>query len=158
MKSLVSAALAALLFAGAAFAAAESVAVVVKKTSIRRDRQFSAPTLVEAQLGDAFSVVAREKGWVRVGTPSGEGWLHGSAVAARKALASSRAPAGGQSDDRDIAAAGKGFNPQVESEYRKQHPEANYAAVDRMEKLDATDAAVASFARDGRLGPRGAGR
>jgi len=158
MKPFLTAVLAALLVAGAAAAATESVTVIVKKTSIRRDRQFYAPTIAEADLGASFGVLAREKGWVKVGTKAGEGWLHESAVSAKKLTASSAAPTGGASDDRDIAAASKGFNPQVENEYRKQNPEANFAAVDRMEKLGASDAAVASFLRDGNLSPREAGK
>ena len=158
MKRFLYAALAALLFAGAAYAAAETVTVIVKKTSVRRDRQFYAATIAEAELGDAFTVLAREKGWVKVGTKSGEGWLHESAVTAKKVVASSQGPSGGKVDAGDVALAGKGFNPQVESEYRKKNPQADFAAVDRMEKLGASEKAVAAFLSDGNLQPRGAGK
>ena len=60
--------LAAILVAGVAVAATETVTVIVKKASIRRDRQFYAPTLAEGHLGESFRVQAREKGWVKVGT------------------------------------------------------------------------------------------
>lgn len=152
------AALAAVIFAASAFAAAETVTVIVRKTSIRRDRQFYAPTVAEAGLGDSFSVLAREKGWVRVGTGAGEGWLHESAVTAKKVVASTQGPAGGTVDAEDVALAGKGFNPQVESEYRRKNPQANFAAVDRMEKLGASDQAVAAFLSEGNLRPRGTGK
>jgi hypothetical protein len=150
--------LAALLFAGAAAIAAETVTVIVKKTSVRRDRQFYAPTVAEATLGEAFAVLAREKGWVKVGTGAGEGWLHESAVTAKKVAASAQAPAGGKVDAQDVALAGKGFNPQVESEYRKKNPQADFAAVDRMERLGASEKAVAAFLGEGNLQPRGAGK
>lgn len=149
--------LAALLLAGAAIAA-ETVTVAVMKTSVRRDRQFYAPTVAEAALGDVFTVLAREKGWVKVGTASGEGWLHESAVTAKKVVASSQAPAGGKVDAQDVALAGKGFTPQVESEYRRKNPQADFAAVDRMEKLGAGEKAVAAFMGEGNLQPRVAGR
>jgi hypothetical protein len=149
--------LAALLLASAA-AAAETVTVIVKKTSIRRDRQFYAPTVAEAALGDSFTVLAREKGWVKVNAGAGEGWLHESAVTAKKVAASAQGPAGGTVDAQDVALAGKGFNPQVESEYRKKNPQADFAAVDRMEKLGAGDKAVAAFLSEGHLQPRGAGK
>jgi hypothetical protein len=149
---------AALLAAGAAVAATETVTVVVRRTSIRRDRQFYAATVAEADFGDAFAVLAREKGWVRVGTNSGEGWLHESAVTARKVAASSQGPAGGKVAAEDVALAGKGFTPQVESEYRRKNPQADFAAVDRMEQLGASESAVASFLGEGNLQPRGAGK
>jgi hypothetical protein len=158
VKRLLNVAAAVLLLAGVAAAATETVTVVVKKTSIRRDRQFYAPTIAEAKLGDAFAVEAREKGWVKVGTAAGTGWLHESAVTSKKVVASSQGPAGGKTDERDVAAAGKGFNPQVESEYRSKNPEANYDAVDRMEKLGASEKAVEAFVREGDLQPRGAGK
>lgn len=163
MKRIQAAALAAILLGGAALsavAATESatVTVVVKKTSIRSARQFYAPTIAEAALGDSFGMLAREKGWVKVGTKAGEGWLHESAITSKKIVVSAKGPTGDRADDRDIAAAGKGFNPQVESEYRKSNPTANYAAVDRMEKLVASDKTVEDFVRDGNLQPRGAGK
>ena len=158
MKRLSVVLLAVLLSAGAALAAAETVTVTVRKTSIRRDRQFYAPTVAEAALGDSFTVLAREKGWVRVGTGAGEGWLHESAVTAKKIAVSSQPAGGGKVDTQDVALAGKGFNPQVESEYRKTNPRADYAAVDRMEQLSASERAVASFLSDGNLQPRGTGR
>jgi len=141
-----------------AAAATETVTVIVKKASIRRDHQFYAPTLTEGSLGDSFAVQAHEKGWVKVGTKAGDGWLHESAVTAKKVAASSGGATGGAVDDRDVANASKGFNPQVEDQYRKKNPTANYAAVDRMEKLGASDAAVESFVRDGNIRPRGAGK
>ena len=158
MKRFLPAVFAALLVAGVAAAATETVTVIVKKAAIRRDRQFYAPTLTEGRLGDSFAVQAREKGWVKVGTKAGEGWLHESSVTARKVAASSGGAGGGAVDDRDVANASKGFNPQVEDQYRKKNPTANYAAVDRMEKLGTSDAAVESFVRDGSIQPRGAGK
>jgi hypothetical protein len=157
MKRFLPAVFAALLVAGAA-AATETVTVIVKKASIRRDRQFYAPTLAEGRLGESFPVQAREQGWVKVGMKTSAGWLHESAVSAKKVAASSAGPAGGGVDDRDVASASKGFNPQVEDQYRKRNPTANYAAVDRMETLGTSDAAVESFVRDGGIQPRGAGK
>jgi len=158
MKRFLPAVFAALLVAGVAAAATETVTVIVKKASIRRDHQFYAPTLAEGHLGDSFGVQAREQGWVKVGTATGAGWLHESSVTAKKVAASSAGAAGGRVDDRDVANASKGFNPQVEDQYRKKNPTANYVAVDRMEKLETGDAAVESFVRDGNIQPRGAGK
>ena len=158
MRRLVCILLGALLLAGSALAAAETVTVIVRKTSIRRDRQFYAPTVAEADLGASFTVLAREKGWVKVGVGSGEGWLHESAVTEKKIAASSQGPAGGKVDAQDVALAGKGFNPQVESEYRKKNPQADFTAVDRMERLGASEKAVAAFVSDGNLRQRGSGQ
>ena len=158
MKRFLPAVFAALLVAGVAAAATETVTVIVKKASIRRDRQFYAPTIAEARLGESFNVQERGSGWVKVGTKAGEGWLHESSVTAKKVEVSSAGPAGGKVDDRDVANASKGFNPQVESEYRKKNPTANFAAVDQMEKFEVNYAALESFVREGKIQPRGAGK
>jgi len=158
MKRFLPAVFAALLVAGVAAAATETVTVIVKKAAIRRDRQFYAPALAVGSLGESFTVQAREQGWVKVGTKTGAGWVHESAVTAKKVAVSTAGAAGGTVDDRDIANASKGFNPQVEDQYRKKNPTANYAAVDRMEQLGTSDAAVESFVRDGKVQPRGAGK
>lgn len=158
MKRFMPVVLAMVLAAGVAVAATETVTVIVKKTAIRGDRQFYAPSIAEAEFGDAFSVLERQKGWIKVGAKSGAGWLHESAVTARKVVASAKGPAGGNVADEDVALAGKGFNPQVESEYKKKNPEANYAAVDRLEKIAVDENALEAFGRDGNLQPRGAGQ
>ena len=158
MKRLLTAVLAAMLATGVAFAATQTVTVIVKKASIRRDRQFYAPTIAEALLGESFKVQERGSGWVKVGTKSGDGWLHETAVTVKKVAASSAAPAGGTVDERDVANASKGFTPQVESAYRQKNPTANFAAVDRMEKLEVSDSAVQAFVAAGNIEPRGAGK
>ena len=76
----------------------------------------------------------------------------------KKVAASSGGATAGKVDERDVANAAKGFNPQVENEYRKKNPTANFAAVDRMEKLGTSDAAAVAFVRDGHIQPRGAGK
>jgi len=150
-----------LLCAGLAVAASgtspETVGVVVKKTAIRKDRQFYAPAVAEAVFGDRLTVLDREKDWVQVKSGPATGWVHATAVTEKTVKASGAAAASGVSSE-DITLAGKGFNSQVESEYRKKNPGANFAAVDRMEKLGASEQEIAAFARAGELEPRGGGR
>jgi len=144
--------------AGAAPAPAEAVTVVVRATSIRKDRQFYAPALGQASYGDRLAVLGKEGDWVHVRAGSLTGWVHASAVTEKTVKAEARAPSAAAQSDEDVALAGKGFNPQVEKEYRKQNPEANYAAVDRMEKLTVSEKDVAAFLREGHLTPRGGER
>ena len=68
-RPLLVACLAIVLSAAAVPAAGETVFVAVKKVSIRKDRQFYAPTVAEAVFRDRLVVLAREKDWVRVRSP-----------------------------------------------------------------------------------------
>jgi hypothetical protein len=149
--------LAVLLSAGAAFAASERVFVTVKKASIRRDRQFYAPTVAEAVYRDQLVVLARDKEWVRVAFKGVEGWVHVSATAARAVSVTATEATGGVSQD-DVAFASKGFDSTVEQEYRKGKPQANFAGVDRMEQLTTSEKTLADFRTTGNLRPRGGAR
>jgi uncharacterized protein YraI len=144
----------ALLLPAAAFAAQETIFVTVKKISIRKDRQFYAPTVAEAVFRDRLGVLAREPGWVRVSFKGFEGWVHVSATAAQAVSVTSKDATGGVSQD-DVAFASKGFDSSVEREYSKGKPQANFAGVDRMEQLTASEATLADFRKSGNLRERG---
>ena len=57
----------------------------------------------------------------------------------------------------EVALAGKGFNPEVEAEYKKD-PTLNYAAVDAMEAHVVQPAALSSFIAQGGLTVEGGAR
>ena len=153
-KAFVIAVLAMLLAPSAAPAAPETIFVTVRKVSIRRDRQYYAPTVAEAAFRDKLVVLAREKDWVRVSFNGAEGWVHVSATAAQAVSVSAKDATGGVSQD-DVAFASKGFDATVEREYSKGKPQANFAAVDRMEQLTASEATLADFRKAGNLQARG---
>lgn len=146
-------ALAVLFAASAALAAPETISVTVKKASIRKDRQYYAPAVAEAAFRDKLVVLAREKGWVRVSFGGIEGWVHGSAAAARAVSVTAKDVTGGVSQD-DVAFASKGFDAAVEREYSKKKPDANFAAVDRMEQFTVSEKTLADFRQAGNLRPR----
>jgi hypothetical protein len=142
------------LLAATAVPAAETVYVTVKKVSLRKDRQFYAPTVAEAVFRDRLVVLARQKDWVRVKFSGVEGWVHVSATAATAVSVSAKAATGGVSQD-DVAFASKGFDAKVEREYSKSKPQANFAGVDRMEQNTVSAKTLAEFRQSGNLRPRG---
>ncbi len=153
-KPLLIAFLVMLLGSTAARAAQEKIFVTVKATSIRRDRQFYAPTVASAVFRDPLLVLAREKDWIRVRAKGVEGWIHASATAATAVSVSAKEAAVGVSEG-DVAFASKGFDAAVEREYAKGKSQANFAGVDRMEKLATSESALAEFKRAGNLRARG---
>jgi len=142
------------LSATAVLAAAETIFVTVKKISIRKDRQFYAPSVAEAVFRDQLVVLAREKDWVRVRFKGLEGWVHVSATAAKAVSVTAKDATGGVSQD-DVAFASKGFDSSVEREYSKSKPQANFADVDRMEQLTVSEKALTDFRQAGNLRLRG---
>jgi hypothetical protein len=53
----------------------------------------------------------------------------------------------------EVALAGKGFTPEVESAYRQKHPEMKFAQVDQVEAFKVDDAQLNAFIREGGLNP-----
>lgn len=153
-KPLFIACLATFLAATAALAAPETVFVTVKRTSIRKDKQFYAPTVTAAVFRNQLDVLAREKDWVRVRFNGIEGWIHSSAIAVKAASVTAKDATIGISQD-DVAFASKGFDTAVEREYRKGQLQANFAAVDLMEQFTVSEKYLADFRRAGKLQARG---
>lgn len=58
-----------------------------------------------------------------------------------------------QTSSDEVALAGKGFTPEVESGYRAKHPEMDFAQVDKIETLKVDSAALQAFIKEGDLKP-----
>lgn len=140
-----------LLLAAAALAAsavlAATVTVLVQETKVRKRPQFFAPAVATAKLGDSFDATGPASGWYKTDS----GWLHESAVTAKKVRVDASASAGGGASAEEVTLAGKGFNAQVEQSYGAKHPEADFAGVGRMEERGVPDAEVLRFLRAGGL-------
>jgi hypothetical protein len=142
---------AALLFAAAA-ASAATVTVLVEETTLRRRPQFYAPAAGTARLGQSFESSGEENGWHK--TPSG--YVHASAVSAKKVKLSAGSTVGGGASAEEITLAGKGFNAQVEKSYGAKNSGANFPAVNAMEKRAVSEGAMREFLKAGALLPGGA--
>lgn len=104
---------------------------------------------IESQVGD----------WYKVNYQGKNGWLNSHAFLTLPA--SSKFSLSGllfgtpvkQTSSDEVALAGKGFTPEVESSYRAQHPEMNYALVDRIESHRVAPATLQAFIKEGDLKP-----
>jgi hypothetical protein len=164
--------LAGAVFVGAVLAAVATVAVKVKQTSLRSDHQFFSPSLATVSFTERLEVLGEAQGWYRVQYGTVTGWVHSSAVseagagrgAAPGALSgvgsaldvlAGRAPepasaSKGYTED-EVALAGKGFNRNVEEQYRTRYPRADFSAVDKLERLQADSEEIRQFASAGHL-------
>ena len=124
------------LLAGTAWAATEMMSVQVKKAQLRAKPQFMSKVLVSYDYGDRVRVTGEQGPWRSAAGPDGkEGWLHVSALSAKKiVLSSGRSRASVSASREEMTLAGKGFNEAVEKAYRSAHSSAGYKAVDQVEK------------------------
>jgi len=139
---------------------AESVIVKIQTTNVRQEPKFYAVSLATVQAGGSLEKLAEKEGWIQVRTADGvTGWIHSSAVETKKfTLTGIDGNMKTEASASEVALASKGFNKSVEENYKARHAEANYAAVDLMERFKVTPAAVAEFLKKGRLGEFGGAR
>lgn len=141
-----------LVLASAGIASAETLSVVTKENAIRETCRFFAPVKIKVSYGDKLEVTAREGDWVKVKFKSAAGCIHSGAVTERKlSLTGVEGQSGTSATSDEVALAGKGFNPQVEAAYRRNHPELDFQKVNSIQGYRVPDDQVRNFLRNGGL-------
>jgi len=129
--------------------------VQVQTGQLRATPTFLGKVVTAVAYGTAVDVLQTKGDWMQVRTAQGQvGWMHKSALTTRKVSLSSgatTAKAGASSDE--LALAGKGFNSDVEREYKAKNKNLNFAAVDQMEKLKIPAAEMQAFLLAGGVKP-----
>lgn len=110
--------------------------VQVRSTPLRQSPSFLGAPLADLQYGDRVQPEREQGSWVQV-RADGEtvGWVHGSALTRQRVrLIAGEEDAAVTATGDEIAIAGKGFNEQVESEFKAGGSPADYTWVDRAEQ------------------------
>ena len=82
--------------------------------------------------------------------------MHSSAITSKKIVMKAGAQNVEQAASSDeIALAGKGFNADVEREFKAKRKDVNYAWIDQMEKIVVSQAQMQEFVEAGSLSPEG---
>jgi len=136
---------------------AETLTVKVQSTSLRSSPKFYASSVQALRAGDKVEKISTQDGWIQVRTAGGVvGWVHSSAVTVPKFdLMATNQGLKTQASAGEIALAGKGFNKQVEENYRAKHGELSFVWVEKMLQIKISAAQVEEFLKKGRLGEFG---
>ncbi len=138
-----------------AAAAPTRMNVQVQSGQVRVTPTFLGKILVTVPYGVSVEVLKQQGDWMQVKTLQGQtGWMHKSALTTKKismSAGTTTAKTGASSDE--LALAGKGFNAQVESEYKAKNKNLNFAAVDRMEKIKIAPPEMQTFLAAGGVKP-----
>jgi len=135
------------------------LSVQVQNGQLRAAPSFLGSVLVVAPYGASVAVVGQQGDWIRVRTDQGqEGWMHQSSLT-RKRIVMSAGGATAQTgaSSEELALAGKGFNADVEQQFKRQNPNLNFAAVNRMEQIKVTPAEMRAFLQAGDVHPPAGG-
>ena len=139
----------------AATAGAEQMSVQVKNGQLRDKPAFLGKLLGPVAYGDRVTVVQKQGEWVDVTSPSGaSGWIHQSALTPKRVVLNAgaqdvRAAASGE----ELALASKGFNSDVEADFKSKNRNIDFTWIDRMEKIKVSAQDAQSFLHEGGVTP-----
>ena len=149
-----------LLLSALALAAAGVMSIQVRTGKLRARPSFLGQVIASVAYGDRVSVLDEKGGWIQIRTSDGRtGWIHQSALTTKKvALKAGDADVATGASGSELALAGKGFNDEVEAEFRSENPDLDYTWVDRMETFRITPEQARRFLAEGKVAGKGGAR
>lgn len=131
----------------------DTLIVTRKQTKLRAQKRVFAPGVQDLVEGDKLEFLAKDGAWISARYQQTTGWLHGSDVSERKDVRLSGQGVRETYTAAETGAAKKGFNPQVERQYRLDNPALNaaFARVDELEKLRVDENELRTFLQQGGL-------
>lgn len=133
---------------------AQSSRAVQSTQQLYAEPNFSAGSLGSVPQGSEVQILQQSGDWFQVQYQGQQGWLPQTAFPAGKKFEMSnllKGKAVQESKTDEVALAGKGFTPAIEADYRKNHPNLNFAQVDQVEKFEVSPAQLQTFQREGGL-------
>ncbi|HPC19463.1 MAG TPA: SH3 domain-containing protein [Kiritimatiellia bacterium] len=133
--------------------AAREMSVQVREGQLRNRASFLGTVTGTVAYGDRVTVNQTQAGWCEVASAAGvSGWIHESALTPKRVVMSAaagdvRSGASGE----EIALAGKGFNKEVEAEYKSQNKNLDYTWIDWMGRQIVPEAQIVQFLKQGGL-------
>lgn len=144
------------LVAVSAFSAQDNMmSVQVKDAPVRETPAFAGKIVGSLAYGDRVTVLETRGAWNKVSLSGGTaGWLHSSALSAKKIVLKAgqeQAQVGASGDE--LALAGKGFNSDVEAQFKSKHKDIDFSVIDKMEKIKISTSEMQAFLTEGGVAP-----
>jgi uncharacterized protein YgiM (DUF1202 family) len=151
------AALAALWLQVADAASQQTMSVQVKSGQVRAQPNYLAKVTGTLAYGDKVTILKSQTDWMQVQSSSGQtGWMHTSSLT-KKTI---KVTAGAENVEttasgEELALAGKGFNSDVEAEFKSKNKDIDFTWIDKMEKIRVDATEILAFFKDGGVAPAG---
>jgi len=136
--------------------AQQTLSVQVREGQIRATPSFLGKMVAKVAYGDRVHLLEDRDAWKRVSIPGGklQGWMHASALTTKRVVLKAGQAGVQTGATRDeLALAGKGFNEQVETAFKKENKNIDYTWVNRMEAFSVSPDQMRSFLARGNLVP-----
>jgi len=128
------------------------VTVRVMSAKVMKSPKFIGPSAGGVSRGDTLTIKEIKGDWYRV-EGAATGWINRTSVMDGQVALSSKPGGGGGGASRDeVELAGRGFTPDVESEYRGKHPDLDFSHVESMEAAQVDFTELEAFVTEGGLG------
>jgi SH3-like domain-containing protein len=154
--------LALLAFSGSTEGARKAMSVQVKQGQVRATPSFLGKVLATLAYGDRVETLEEKDGWIRIVPPGGKarGWMHSSALSEKRiVLKAGKKEAELAASSGELALAGKGFNADVEAEFKTRNKGIDFTWIDRMQNMTVPPDKIHAFVQEGKLIPaEGGGR
>lgn len=137
--------------AAAVAATATIMSVQVSKAELRDTPSPFGKVIASFAYGDKVSVQSQDGAWMQVSGNNQSGWLHSSALTKKTIIMKGDAAVRTSASSGEMALAGKGFNSDVEKEFKNNHKNIDFAPIDKMEKIKIPIADIKEFAKEGKL-------
>ena len=131
--------------------------VQIRNGQLRSTPGYFSRVIAKLNYADPVTILQKQGDWLKVATANGRatGWLHKSALTKKrlKLSAGGRDIANTVSTDEQ-ALAGKGFNSDVEAQFKKENRNINYTWVNRMEAIKIPPNRLMIFLKEGNIHSR----
>ena len=145
--------------AATASAAADKLMSVQLKSADLREKASPFGAISGSLAYGARVMVLEQSGpWCRVKQATdgdAAGWMHISALTEKHIALKAGTDASTKASSDEVAIAGKGFNSQVESQYKNANAKLDFATIDRMEKIKIPLKELSAFVEDAGLAGKG---
>jgi uncharacterized protein YgiM (DUF1202 family) len=145
--------------AGATWSDSGMMSVQVKEGQLRSTPSFLGSIVGPVSYGDRVETIQKQGDWVDVKSPKNlRGWIHESALTSKQVVLNPGAQTQSAASSQEIAMAGKGFNSDVEAQYRKNNARIDYTWVNRMETFKVSREQMITFLDAGKVKPPEGGK
>ena len=144
------------LMAGTVCRGAQTMSVQVKNGQLRSTPSFMGQLVGSVAYGTRVEVVQQQGAWMKVqDAQSRTGWIHQSALTKQRiSMSAGSGTAQTGASGEELALAGKGFNSDVEAEFKSKNKNIDFTWVDKMEKMKVTPQESAAFLKEGGVRPQ----
>ena len=141
------------LLAGPAYAGRE-MSVQVREGELRNRASFLGAVVAVVEYGARVAIEREQGPWRFVRLDDVEGWIHESALTRRRIeWQAGDSDLSGAATEDELALAGRGFNAEVEGEFKSRNEDIDFTWVDYMEGLRKSPAEITEFLRRGGVVP-----